>query len=42
MRFACWITVATVTHPEYVLLIALPLQQWLREGVSVLRYTFIA
>jgi hypothetical protein len=31
MRFACWITKATDTHSEYVILIAFPRQQWLRE-----------
>jgi len=41
MRFACWITKATHTHThsEYVILIALPLQQWLHERLSMLRYT---
>jgi hypothetical protein len=28
MRFACWITKATDTHSEYVILIAFPRQQW--------------
>jgi hypothetical protein len=42
MRFACWITKATNTHSEYVTLTALPLQQWLRERASMLRYTHIA
>jgi len=28
---ASWITKATNTHSEYVILIAFPLQQWLRE-----------
>jgi hypothetical protein len=42
MRFACWITKATDTHSEYVILIAFPVQQWLRERASVLRYTYIA
>ena len=42
MRIACWINRATDTHSEYVLLIAFPLQQWLREHVSVLRYMCIA
>jgi uncharacterized protein (UPF0305 family) len=41
MRFACWITKATDTHSEYVILIAFPWQQWLRERASVLRYTHI-
>jgi hypothetical protein len=29
MRIACWVTMATDTHSEYVILIAFPLQQWL-------------
>jgi len=36
------ITKATNTYSEYVILIAFPLQQWLYERVSVLRYTYIA
>jgi hypothetical protein len=31
MRFACWITKARDTHSEYVILIALPRHQWVRE-----------
>jgi hypothetical protein len=42
MRFACWITKATNTHSEYVILIAFPPQQRLREHTSMLRYTYIA
>jgi hypothetical protein len=42
MRIACWIPKATNTQSEYVMLIACPLQQWLQERVSMLRYTFIA
>jgi hypothetical protein len=42
MRFACWITKATDTHSEYVILIAFPPQQWLRERASMLRYTYVA
>jgi hypothetical protein len=42
MRFACWITKATDTHSEYVILIAFLLQQWLRERVTILRCTYIA
>jgi hypothetical protein len=38
MRFACWITKATDTHSEYVILIAFPHQQWLRERAFMLRY----
>ena len=41
MCIACWIPKATNTHSEYVILIAFPLQQWLHERVSVLRYTYI-
>jgi len=42
MRIACWITKATDTHLEYVIVIAFPLQQWLRERAPVFRYTYIA
>ena len=37
MRFACWITKATNTHLEYVILIAFPLQRWFLERALVLR-----
>ena len=40
MRIACWITKATNTHAQYVILTALPLQQWLHERASLLRYTY--
>jgi hypothetical protein len=36
MRFVCWIIKATDTHSEYVILIAFPRQQWLRERASML------
>ena len=36
MRFACGIRKATEKHSEYVILPALPRQQWLRERPSVL------
>ena len=36
MRIACWIPKATNTHSEYVILIALPRQQWLGERNVVL------
>ena len=42
MRIACWITKTTNTHSEYVILVVFPLQQWLRERVSMLLYTYIA
>jgi len=41
MRIACWIAKATDTHLQYVILIALPQQQWLHERASILRYTYI-
>jgi hypothetical protein len=36
-RIACWITKATDTHSEYVILIAFARQQCLRERASMLR-----
>jgi hypothetical protein len=35
MRFACWVTKATDTHSEYVILLAFPRQEWLRERASL-------
>ena len=35
MCFAWWISKATDTHSEYVIIIAFPRQQWLRERASV-------
>jgi hypothetical protein len=40
-HFACWITKATNANSEYVILTAFTQQQWLREGVSLLHYTYI-
>ena len=40
-RIACWLPKAINTYSEYVILIAFPLQQWLRERASMLRYTYI-
>jgi len=42
MCFACRIKKTTNTHPACVVLIAFPLQQWLHERASMLRYTHIA
>jgi len=42
MRIACWMPKATNTHWACVLLTALPLQQWLQERASMLRYAYIA
>jgi len=41
MRISRCITKATNTHSQYVVLIAFSLQQWLHEGSSLLRYTYI-
>jgi len=37
MRFACWITEATDTHSEYLVLTALPQQSWFRQSSLMLR-----
>ena len=42
MRFACWVTKATNTHSEYVIVKAFPLQQWLHARASMLRYTYFS
>ena len=39
MRIACWISEATDTNSDYVIFIDFPLQQWLHESASMLRYT---
>jgi hypothetical protein len=41
MPIACWITKTTDTRSEYVTIIAFPLQQWLHEHASMLRYTYV-
>jgi hypothetical protein len=41
MPIACRIAKATNTHSEYIILIAFPLQKWLRERASMLCYTYI-
>jgi len=40
MHIACRITKAADTHSEYVILIALPRQQWLRERALMLRLCY--
>jgi len=42
MRSAFWAPKATNTQSEYVIPVAFPLQQWLKERSSMLRYTYIA
>jgi hypothetical protein len=41
MRIACWITTATGTYSEYVILTAFPRQKWLRERALLLCYSCI-
>ena len=41
MCFTCWTDKVTNTQSEYVALIAFPLQHWLLESTSMLRYTYI-
>ena len=42
MHIACWIPDITDTHSEYIILMALPLQQWLHKRVSMLRYSTLS
>jgi len=42
MRVASWIPKARDTNSGCVILISLPLQQWLHERTSMLRYTYMA
>ena len=42
MRTTCWLPNATDIHSEYVIYFAFPVQQWLHESASMLRYTYIA
>ena len=42
MRNELWIPKATNTRSEYVTLIACPLQQWLHEFATMLRYSYSA
>jgi hypothetical protein len=39
MRIACWIPKATNTHTGCAIFITFPVQQWLHERDSVLRYS---
>jgi len=41
MRVACWVSKATKTHPEYLILTAFPPQKWLQERASMIRCTYI-
>jgi hypothetical protein len=42
MHIACWITMAKDTHPECVIIIALPQQLWLHKCTSIYVYTYTA
>jgi hypothetical protein len=39
MRIACWITKSINTHTGCVILLAFPLQQWLRESSLMASYS---
>jgi hypothetical protein len=41
-RFECWITKATNRNSQYVIIIAFPRQQWLRQSSSLLTLYYIA
>ena len=41
MRIECWIPKATDTHSGFVILFAFPLQLWLHQRASVLRYIIV-
>jgi hypothetical protein len=41
MLIACWNTKATDTYSEYVMFVAFPQQEWLHEGASLLRHTYV-
>jgi hypothetical protein len=42
MQIACWITKAKNTHSQYVICVAVPLQQRLKEHASMLHYMYTA
>ena len=42
MRFACWMTKATVSHSEYIISIAFPRQVWLSERAPLFLYMYMA
>jgi len=42
MCFACWITKATDTLSEYLILIPFPRQQWLHDHAPLLCNTYMA
>jgi len=42
IRIAWWVSKATNTYSEYVILIVFLRQQWLHIRASVLRYTYVA
>jgi len=41
-RITCWIPEVTNTYSEYIIISAFPLQHWLHESASLLRYTCTA
>jgi hypothetical protein len=41
MRIVCWIPKATNSHSQYVLINDFPLQKFVHDCASILRYTYI-
>jgi len=41
MRNVCFIHKATNTPSEYVILIAISMQQWFQESAAMLRYAYV-
>jgi len=42
MHITYWIPKSTYPRSEFVIIFALPPQQWLHERASTLRYTYVA
>jgi hypothetical protein len=42
MRIACWVTKATSTLSEYIIIIGFPHPQWLQERAPMLHYRYNA
>ena len=41
MCLSCWLPKAANTYAEHIIFITFPLQHWLHERASMLRYTYI-
>jgi hypothetical protein len=42
MQIAYWVPKAKNTHSGYVMPLDFPVHQWLHDGTSILRHTYIA